>query len=204
MKTWAFGFAHAAALLICWMGLGAGASFAQVASTFDFNFSFSYALSAPGDYGPLDGSFTATGGAGNYTITSITGTLGGYNIQLLAPQAFAGNDNLLYYPVNPGYFTLGGVSFVMNGTDLNLYYSEGVYTITPVNALGEGGVYTGTVTMVGAPGPVPGVGLVSFGGLFLSGAAVRFRLCAALAKKAFGSISARLSPRLARPAGEFA
>src|SRR5271166_3632091 len=73
------------------------------------------------------------------------------------------------YPSGAGYFTLGGVSFVMNGTDLNFYYYNGQYAITPVNSLGEGGVYTGAVTEAAAPGPIPGTGFLSLASLSLAG-----------------------------------
>ena len=191
---------YAASAIFCLAMLAGAAARAQTVSTFNFNFTFDYNLSTGGDYGPLQGAFTATGGNGDYVITSINGTLGGYSISLLAPSAFAGNDNTLSYPANPGYFTLGGVSFVANGVDLNLYYYNGVTAITPVNALGYGGVYSGTVTQVGAPAPAPGTGLLSFAGLCVAGLGKRFKPCVAVAKGALRHFSAARS--MGRPRGE--
>src|SRR3974390_1105940 len=164
--------------IVILVGLGGAQSSAQITTAFDVSFNFSYQLTAPGDYGPLRATFSGVSNGGNsYTVTSISGTLGSYNITLLPPGAFAGNDNNLTYPSGAGYFTLGGVSFVMNGTDLNFYYNNGQYAITPVNSLGEGGVYPGTVTEATAPGPIPGTGLLSLAGLSLAGFASRFRRC---------------------------
>jgi hypothetical protein len=181
--------------------LGGAQSSAQIATTFDVSFNFSYQLTAPGDYGPLRATFSGvSNGGAAYTVTSISGTLGSYNITLLPPGAFAGNDNILTYPSGAGYFTLGGVSFVMNGTDLNFYYYNGQHTITPANSLGAGGVYTGTVTEVGAPGPIPGTGLLSLAGLSLAGFASRFRQCKAVVRRSLNCLSMRFS-RSSRPGG---
>jgi hypothetical protein len=54
-------------------------------------------------------------------VTAITGTLGGNNATLLAPDAFAGNDNL-FSPTNP-FFSAGGVSFTAGGTNYNIFGS---------------------------------------------------------------------------------
>ncbi len=182
---------HAAIFVIA---LCEGPALAQVVSTFDFDFTFVSSYSGDGGYGSLVGSFTATGGAGSYTITSVQGTLGGQTITLLAPMAFAGNDNALYYPANPGYFTLGGVSFAMKGVDYNLYYYQGLYGITTVDSLNEGAAYTGTVTLDPAPGPIPGAGLMSFVGLGISSLAMRFRAGVDFLRRAVSLTRARRRP----------
>jgi len=203
--------------IVILVGLGGAQSSAQITTAFDVSFNFSYQLTAPGDYGPLRATFSGVSNGGNsYTVTSISGTLGSYNITLLPPGAFAGNDNNLTYPSGAGYFTLGGVSFVMNGTDLNFYYYNGQYAITPVNSLGEGGVYTGTVTVATAPGPIPGTGLLSLAGLSLAGFASRFRRCKTVvaqliervlllikqAGQGFGVIALKSAPLTSNDAGQ--
>jgi len=184
--------------IVCLLGLGSAPALAQLVTTFDFNFTYVSSLTAGVNYGTLTGSFKATGGPASYIITSMSGTLGGHATTLLAPGGFAGNDNALYYPKNPNYFTLGGVSFVANGINLNLYFTgtsgspNNSYVITSVDAVNNGAVYKGTITEVGAPGPVPGAGLWSFGGLCVGGAATRYRLFVAMGVSALANLFALL------------
>ena len=179
------------ALVALLYGVSVGPVFAQV-TTFDFTFNFSKSLTPGANYGVLTGSFTATGGPTAYVITAMSGTLGGYSTTLLGVGAFAGNDNALTFPANPGYFTEGGVSFVANNVDYNLYYYQGNYAITPTDALNNGAQYTVKSFTKRVPGPVPGAGLWSFGGLCLGGLATRFRLCVATSAIAFRKLSAWL------------
>lgn len=185
-------------------GLGCGPIYAQVITTFDFDFSYVSSITPGANYGTLVGSFTATGSAASYVISSMSGTLNGDSVTLLAPGAFGGNDNKLKYSTKSKktpYFDVSGVSFVANGIQLNLYYTgkggspKNSYIVTSTGTLGSGAVYTGTVTKVGAPGPVPGAGLWSFGGLFFGGVATRFRLCAAIGARAWREAIARFKRR---------
>jgi hypothetical protein len=183
--------------------LGSRPACAQVVTTFNFDFNFTFVsnLSPGSNYGTFSGSFSATGSsAASYVISSMSQqtTLGNYTATLLSPGTFASNDNTLIFPANSGYFSLGGVSFVANNVDYNLYYSTSgapYYAITTGLYEGTGAVYAGTVTEVGAPGPVPGAGLWSFGGLCVGGAATRYRLCVAMGASALRKLFA-LSQRM--------
>jgi len=169
---------RAAWLIVVLGGLAAPPAAAQLVTTFNFDFTFVSNLSPGSNYGSFNGSFSATGGPASYVITSMSATLGGYSTTLLAPGAFASNDNKLTSPANLGYFTLGGVSFVANNVNYNLYYSTSgapYYAISTGLYEGTGAVYAGTVTAAGAPGPVPGAGLWSLGGLCLGGVVTRLR-----------------------------
>lgn len=73
--------------------------------------------------GPVSGSGTLTTdplSLGSYLITGISGTFDGSTITgLIAPGAFATNDNLLY-PGSP-MLDVGGVSFtILGGVDWNI------------------------------------------------------------------------------------
>ena len=179
-------------LLAVWAGLSGGAAFAQAVTTLNFDFNFVSLMTPDGNYGELKATAAATGGPGLYTLTSMSGTLGGASISMLAPNAFAGNDNTVSFPASTNYFTLGGVSFVANNIDYNLYNTAGATGITTVNALNYGGVYSGSVTLVGAPGPVPGAGLFSLGGLCLGGLASRFKLCMKIGRDLFQKLRFRV------------
>jgi len=166
--------------------LGSSGASAQLL-TFDFRFSFV----SGADYGTLVGAFTAaqSGTPNVYNIQGINGTLGGSSASLLGQNTFMGNDNILKYPQNPGYFTVGGVSFKVNETPYNLYYYGTIggkgfdYAITAEGASGSS-VYSGTVVQA-APGPAAGMGLLSFVSLSLAVFAARFRACLDLSKRAF-------------------
>ena len=87
-------------------------------STFDFSFTGT-GISA-------SGMFTATRVSGSeFTVTSISGMQNGFAMTLLAPGAFANNDNHIF-STSP-FLTLGGLSFVLsNGsTAYNVYFNPG-------------------------------------------------------------------------------
>ncbi len=67
------------------------------------------------------GTFTTSNTAvnGYYTVTGLTGTQDGFRMTLLAPDTFAGNDNLL--SLTAPYLDVHGISFVAGGIDYNLY-----------------------------------------------------------------------------------
>src|SRR5579864_3428700 len=85
-------------------------------ATFDFSFSGSGITAS--------GMFTATLVSGSeFTVTSISGMQNGFAMTLLAPGAFANNDNHIF-STSP-FLTLGGLSFVLsNGsTAYNVYFN---------------------------------------------------------------------------------
>ncbi len=92
---------------------------ASKADSFDWN----YQGTLPGDPSGLlyfgTGELTTTDGV----ITELSGTFDGLAISaLLAPGAFAGNDNLLLLPADPWYLTSGGFSFLNSaGAEFNIY-----------------------------------------------------------------------------------
>ena len=77
---------------------------------------------------------TAT--AGEFLISTATGTIDGSSVSLLAPGTYPApfpNDNLLLFPATAGElsFDVDGVSFLLgNGTDFNLYGQAGEYFAT--------------------------------------------------------------------------
>lgn len=128
-------------LALCVLVLAAFASTSALADTFNFSFGNS------GDSFYGSGVLTGTSnGDGSFTITNVTGAttynfLGTHNetiAGILAPGTFpvgflqTPNDNILYYPASYGflntYFDLGGLSYSLsNGTDVNLYFSNGEF-----------------------------------------------------------------------------
>jgi hypothetical protein len=87
------------------------------------SFDWSYQGTLPGAPSGLlnfgSGELTTTNGV----ITELSGTFNGLAIAvLLAPGAFAGNDNLLLLPAAPWYLTSGGFSFLDSaGAEFNIY-----------------------------------------------------------------------------------
>ncbi len=91
--------------------------FADSAS-FDFSFSGT-GISA-------SGMFTATLVSGDeFLVNSISGTQNGFAMTLVAPGAYAGNNNDIFS--SSPFLTLGGLAFVLsNGsTAFNIYYNPG-------------------------------------------------------------------------------
>ena len=82
-----------------------------------------------------------------------------------------------------------GAQFGQNAAQQGAQYGQN-FAQRGVNALNNGAVYAGTVTAAGAPGPVPGAGLWSFGGLCVGGVATRYRLCAAMGASALRKLFA--------------
>lgn len=69
--------------------------------------------------------------SGSYLITGLSGTQNGKTMTLLAPNAFAGNDNLLF-PNSPEV-DFGGFSFLAGGIDYNVYFNSVACCGGPVN-----------------------------------------------------------------------
>jgi hypothetical protein len=137
--------------------------------TFDFSFSGSGISSS--------GSLTATLVSGSeFLVTSIAGTQNGFAMTLLAPGAYASNNNDVF---NSGPFlNVGGISFVLsNGsTDYNVYYNSVTMSYFECNSTegpcnpGVGTPITGSVREVAAvpePGSLMlmGSGLVGLAGM---------------------------------------
>jgi len=119
--------------------------------TFDFSFS--------GVGIKTSGSLTATLISGNeYLVTSISGMQNGASMTLLAPAAYAGNDNIIFSS-NP-FLNSAGLAFVLSSgaTDYNIYFNPGTDTYLECNSaggvcnLGVGTVVQGTLTEVPEPG----------------------------------------------------
>jgi hypothetical protein len=137
--------------------------------TFDFSFS------GTGITG--SGSLTATLLSGNeFLVTSISGMQNGFAMTLLAPGAYADNNNNVF--TTGPFLDLGGLGFVLsNGTtDYNVYYDAGTSTYYECNSMsaacnaGDGTIIKGKVTEVGTvpePGTLVllGTGLVSLAGV---------------------------------------
>lgn len=75
---------------------------------------------------------TATGTAGEYLITNVTGTTNGKTISGVEPVNSAGfnNDNLLFYnsPASSTDFDLYGVVYALStSADVNLFYQDPTY-----------------------------------------------------------------------------
>lgn len=129
-------------VVLCLFALAAFASTSALADTFNFSFGNSSTDSFYGS-GVLTGT---SNGNGTFNITDVTGQttynfFGTHNETItgvLAAGTFpvggiqTPNDNILYYPGSYGflntYFDLGGLSYALtDGTDVNLYFSNGEF-----------------------------------------------------------------------------
>lgn len=108
---------------------------ASKADSFDWTYQGTLPGSSSGLLNFGSGELTTTDGV----ITELSGTFNGLAIAgLLAPGAFAGNDNLLLLPATPWYLTSGGFSFLdSSGAEFNIYGGVILTTCT----CGESGCY---------------------------------------------------------------
>ena len=79
----------------------------------------------------------ATGTAGQYLITSVSGTIDGLNATLLAPGTYPSNDspndNLLFYPAAPAYLDFSGLGFELGTTKFYDLYDIGGTTYAEIS-----------------------------------------------------------------------
>lgn len=92
---------------------------ASKADSYDWSYQGTLPAASSGLLNSGSGELTTTDGV----ITELSGTFDGLAIStLLAPGAFAGNDNLLLPPTAPWYLTQGGFSFLdSTGAEFNIY-----------------------------------------------------------------------------------
>ena len=98
------------------------------------------------------GVFTATGTAGDYTLTNVTGIANGLNITGFS--GYANSNNILLFPATPSV-NEGGISITTLGDTWNIYSLNGNYYITSVNLFGDS-------NGVGIVGGTYGTALTSF------------------------------------------
>ena len=144
-------------------------------------FTFSFADTATnGTVISAGGSLMATLVSGNeFVVTSISGMQNGFAMTLLPPGAFDSNDNKVFS--SGPFLDLGGVSFVSNGVDYNIYYNAATNSYFECNSNtngnacspGQGLPITGNLTEV-ATVPEPGTLMLMGSGLIgLAGMARR-------------------------------
>jgi hypothetical protein len=137
------------------------------ATSVPFTFSFS------GNGITASGTLMATPvSGGEFIVTSITGTQNGASMTLLAPGAYAGNDNAIF--LAPPNLDSSGVAFILAGgsTLYNVYFDPRNSTSFECNTtgscgLGDGTAIQGRLTEVPEPGTLLllGSGLVGLGGI---------------------------------------
>jgi hypothetical protein len=172
---------YAAALLTATLLCNSPAA-AQALTTFDFSFTYA---SGKTDFGTLTGTFLAlavTGSPDRYLVQSMSGALGGAAVKLMDPNSFLGNDNTLIYPGAPLSVSFNGVAFTANGVQSNIFGMGHLYLLSETRRV-EGSIYSGSVTLRAAPGPVAGAGGLSFAALFFGGLATRFKTLSHLARR---------------------
>ena len=94
---------------------------AMIAATSAYadSFDFSYGASGIAATGTF---YTDSLLNGSFLITGISGTRNGQVMTLLAPNAFDGNDNLLF--PNTPFLDFNGFSFEAGGIDYNVYFNS--------------------------------------------------------------------------------
>lgn len=143
-------------------------AWADSVSSSDPTFSWNYVPTSGTDTGG-SGTLTATpDGSGMYLITGITGTWDGSAISGLLPPGTCcstpPNDNILYYPGQPGFLDTPGLGFgfMAGGYDVNIYGSSGtastsdaVLTAPSGNTSDTSTTSTGTFAAAGTISTVP-------------------------------------------------
>src|SRR5262249_2378832 len=112
---------------------------------------------------------------GEFLVTKIIGTIGGLPETIIAPGGVAGisgtNDNLLFFPANPAFFSLGGLGSSVGGLPTNLACDGSnsacvVLFTDPIHGMTHP---ISIIAVTAVPGPAIGAGLpgliVAGGGL---------------------------------------
>ena len=120
-------FSAKAALAIAVVAVAALFALPAKASTY-FDFSY-YGTGVSGS-----AAFTATGIAGNYSLTGVTGIANG--LAITGFSAYANSDNMVLSPSTP-VISEGGISFTTSGDTWNIYSLNGNYYITSVNLFND-------------------------------------------------------------------
>jgi PEP-CTERM motif len=143
------------------------------ANSVTFNFKFTD-TATNGTVISSRGTFAATLVSGSeFLVTSISGTQNGSAMTLLAPGAYAGNNNDVFS--SSPFLNLGGLAFVLsNGsTDYAIYYNAHTGTYLECNSAsgpcnaGDGTTINFNLTEVPEPGTLMlmGSGLVGLAGM---------------------------------------
>lgn len=108
---------------------------------------------------------------GEFLVTDILGGVGGLPASIIAPGGVAGisgkNDNLLFFPANPAFFSLGGLGTSVGGLPTDLACNGSNSACAVLYSGITHGVTNIAVTPVAVPGPMLGAGLPGL--IFASG-----------------------------------
>ncbi len=121
-----------------------------------------------GPYGGT-GTFTTSDNGPVYTITGISGIVGGLAITgLVAPGDYGANDNLMV--LNLPQFTAFGVSFTTDQFTSRIYFNAATYQYRYTNSLG-GANNVNFTAVPDVPGRVPEPGTLALLGVGLAAVA---------------------------------
>jgi hypothetical protein len=113
------------------LAIATALAISPVAFAQNYDFTFTGANSGPDANATGSGTLDVVGGV----VLGLTGTFDTFNMTLVAPGGYAGNDNHFISSGSPSYFDFTGLSFGANSIDYNLFYdgSTGTYLIDSVS-----------------------------------------------------------------------